>query len=107
MILSLFILVIKYRFKILRLRRDLILSTDVRLTDQHVKSVHEGRKPLKFEGFMRWPISILNQHVTSVHEKRKPFKCEVWGWISFQKGILTKHIKSVHEVNKPCATLIF
>ena len=43
----------------------------------------------------------MNQHVATVHEGKKPFKCDICNFSCSQKSNMKKHVAAVHEGNKP------
>ena len=66
---------------------------------QHLASVHEGKKPLKceFSDYSCLFKDDLQQYVASVHEGKKPFKCESYDYTRLLKDKIQQHIASIHE----------
>ena len=67
--------------------------------NQHIKSVHEEKKPHNCSicDYSFSQRGFLKQHIKSVHEKIRPHKCFICDNRLSTKGALRKHIKSVHE----------
>ena len=70
--------------------------------NEHVSTVHEGKKPFKFSNcdacFTR--ENHLQKHISAVHEKMKPFKCSKCESSFSLKGDMNRHNTSVHEGKK-------
>ena len=45
----------------------------------------------------------MSQHIVSVHERNKPLKFDTYDYKCLQKGNLKQHVLSVHEGKKPYA----
>ena len=78
-------------------------STDSWIYQQHVVSVHEGKKPFKCD-ICDFSCSLrhnMKRHVALVHEENNPFKCDICDFSSAQRNVLKVNVASVHEGDKP------
>ena len=73
------------------------------IMNQHIATVHEGKKPFKCEAcdarFGR--KDTMNQHIEAKHEGKKPFKCEACDAKFTTKQSMTNHIESKHKEKNP------
>ena len=91
------------------LNSDLPNSNDLQ---QHVGSVHEGKKSFKCET-CDITSSVkggdLHRHITSnheVHERKKPQTCEFCDYSCLRGGDLKQHVTSAHERSRSNVNLV-
>ena len=66
--------------------------------NDHIESVHEGKKPFKCnECDAAFSVKrSLKMHIESVHEGKKPFACKFCDASFGQKGNLKRHL-AIHR----------
>ena len=69
--------------------------------NNHIASVHEGKKVNNLCSLCGGTFSQLRQHISIVHERKRPFACHICGLRCIRESILKYHIDSVHEQKKP------
>ena len=78
------------------------LQRHIRLVQQHIENIHEGKKPFGCTICnARFALKAdANRHIDIIHGGNKPFTCSICDYKFSHRGHLNRHIKKHNGVKQ-------